>query len=196
MKCVPIYLTGVIFLCHAFDASAALRCEPLDKSMVSDAQSFEDICERDDKDKRIEDLPDGTREVVVCSRDFWNTTGLEVEQGTRYRFTVIAQDNWNDWGRKADADGWIERSWFADRFGSWARRHNGANWFTLIAGIGRDANTFAAIGQGSTCVADSDGEIELFANDAWGFYWNNHGALKVRIETLDDRDDPGLARIE
>lgn len=196
MQSAAIHLTAFGFLCLAFDASAALLCEPPDEDRRAETPELEADCAEDDNSRRIEKRPDGTLEVVVCSRDYWNATGFKVESGSRYRLTVIARDNWNDWGLAADANGWIDRSWFVDQFGSWARRHDGADWFALIASVGRDAKTYATIGAGSSCIADSGGEIDLFANDAWGFYWNNHGAVKVRIESLNDGDDPGLARIE
>lgn len=196
MQSAAIQLTAFSFLCLAFDASAALLCEPPDKDRLSETKGLEDICEGKDTSKRIETLPGGTLEVVVCSREYWNATGFDVEPNGRYRLRVVARDNWNDWGSAANANGWIERSWFVDKFGSWAKRHDGADWFALIASVGRDAQTYTAIGAGSSCITDSGGEIHLFANDARGFYWNNRGALKVRIEPLHNDEDPGPARIE
>jgi hypothetical protein len=96
----------------------------------------------------------------------------------------------------ANMNGWIDRNWLIDTFGSWAKRHDGADWFALIASIGKDEKAFTEIGAGSTCVAETAGEIELFANDAWGFYWNNHGAAKIRIEMLDGGDSPRVVRAE
>ena len=55
----------------------------------------------------------------------------------------------------------------------------GEDWFSILSEPGRARSNLAiltALGQ--------DGEVLFYANDAPGFYGNNHGILKVKITRL------------
>ncbi len=72
-----------------------------------------------------------------------------------------------------------------------SRRYEEYPWFSLIGVIADGGNplpdgtppkhTSFLIGKYRLFTPESSGYLYAFANDAWGFYGNNHGAVKLRI---------------
>jgi hypothetical protein len=103
----------------------------------------------------------------------------DVRQGTSYDF--IASGTWLDWGIEANATGY-ERPWLTPFAG--LRRVPKAPWFALIGVIDKDRSTAFIIGSElKNWIAPANGELCCFANDAFGMYWNNKGAVELGCTT-------------
>jgi len=92
-----------------------------------------------------------------------------------------------------------------------ARRLPGAPWFALIGVVANDYpppplqppqdakveplphETFV-IGSGTTFVPSASGYLFCFANDAWHFYGNNRGSVRLRVEALPKPAKPTPAK--
>ena len=62
---------------------------------------------------------------------------------------------------------------------------DGAQWFTLCAGIGDDDKEAFVIGNLlENFSPDASGELCPFANDLDGYYGNNSGYLNIRVTLL------------
>ncbi len=47
--------------------------------------------------------------------------------------------------------------------------------------MGQYDGPYHRIGTSGEFIADRAGRVQLFANDAWVMYWNNHGAIEADI---------------
>ena len=128
-----------------------------------------------------------TRRAWIHAPEPWNDTGITMVAGQRYR--LVATGRWIDLLIKTDANGfttdetpWIGR-WLMRRHEKNRRRPHD-NWFALIGAIGRDETTTFRIGTELTFVADRDGELTCFANDAPKAYGNNRGKIELAVTRL------------
>ncbi|WP_310449492.1 hypothetical protein [Sulfuritalea sp.] len=129
-----------------------------------------------------------THSLTVDPRPLFVPSGLEVAPGERYRF--VASGKWKDWRRVVDANGW--KLWSLQHW----NRVSGASFFSLCGCVGNDDRNAFAIGAElewpvPDLVAGLPGrELNLFANDWPGMYWNNHalpppdGPLRVAITRI------------
>ena len=124
---------------------------------------------------------------VIAERP-WNASGLRLVEGGRYRFQVSEVENWQDERLPATPGEGIPAVPLLLRIFGWLRRFRGANWYTLVGTIGQRSNRSFLIGSGGEQRALASGELFAFANDAWGFYANNKGALKITVTRIDDPD--------
>ena len=117
--------------------------------------------------------------AVVRAADYWNPTGIEV--GYLEAYAVEAEGEWDDWGRRSDADGQVGN--LLQELFQAAKRCPDAQWLQLIGSVGASDERLVPLGTFArwTSRALESGELFLFANDAPGFYWNNSGELKVTI---------------
>ena len=128
----------------------------------------------------------------VLSKIQYNWSGVALEEGATYRFSVDEYDTWSDGSIKCGPGGWESEdlSWFKEKIVERMEKHRRvpeANWFELIGAIGdEDDKTFrlneAAGGQED--VAENSGDLYFFANDLKSKYDNNDGDLWVTIERL------------
>lgn len=152
--------------------------------------------------------------LEITSKQQWVKTNLYVDDGEIYRFTADGQwfdakvahgpsgtpqdrrqkgHKVGDWWSKLEqkwADNPPEPSTYSP-----ARRFEDANWFSLIGvianGVGVDQakkainehETFL-IGDENTREIKSGGYLYCYANDAWRFYFNNQGSVKLRVKRL------------
>lgn len=124
----------------------------------------------------------------VLAQSPWNASRLRLVEGKRYRFQVSEVENWRDKGHPATpGEGLLAVPWLLRIFGS-LRRFRGANWYTLVGNIGQRSSQSFLIGSGGEQRALASGELFAFANDAWGFYGNNEGALKITVTRIEDPD--------
>ena len=64
------------------------------------------------------------------------------------------------------------------------RRVPTANWFALIATLDRNMMTSWVVAQPLEIRPERTGELVCFANDVFGFYWNNSGFVTLEVEQL------------
>ncbi|MHC8387038.1 hypothetical protein ACYZTM_03060 [Pseudomonas sp. MDT2-39-1] len=120
----------------------------------------------------------------VEADDPWFETPVQLTSGERYFFR--ASGSWTDWNQPHDANGLrIEKLRPFERF---IRCQSAdAAWFTLVGAIGKDRDSFFAIGDGlrwpEGWVAPASGPLLCFANDARLMYFNNHGAVTLEVWT-------------
>ena len=122
--------------------------------------------------------------VRACKR--WNSSGLLLREGATYEIQVFDVENWRDWCIKADPERGHreEQLLFKLPLVNRLRRFQGAPWYALVGSIGKDRSTFFRILPGRHCTPDRDGQLLTFANDAYGFYWNNRGTLRLAVTRL------------
>ncbi|WP_321530325.1 DUF2235 domain-containing protein [uncultured Desulfuromonas sp.] len=131
--------------------------------------------------------------VPVFAHQLYNRTGLMLEKGKRYQFTVSAERTWRDASIECDGDGWDrdhpDIRWFKDvgvAIMEPFRRFAEAQWFALIGAVGDKDDELFVIGQaGTQYTPETSGEFCPFANDLKRMYGNNDGFLYVTVERLD-----------
>lgn len=110
----------------------------------------------------------------VLSEKKWNSSGICITAGEVYQ--ISASGIWTDWCTDTDANGYSDC--LMDLFG-FLRRAPNHDWFKLMASIGRQKNYPIGISQQIT--ATESGQLEFYANDVLGFYWNNIGSIGVTV---------------
>eukprot|EP01006_Ploeotia_vitrea_P063325 TRINITY_DN85324_c0_g1_i1.p2 TRINITY_DN85324_c0_g1~~TRINITY_DN85324_c0_g1_i1.p2 ORF type:complete len:172 (+),score=45.24 TRINITY_DN85324_c0_g1_i1:26-517(+) len=119
----------------------------------------------------------------VDSGKVWNDSGFTLQQGAKYLVTATGQ--WDDQQYKSGPDGY-DAPWILRKLG-WLKRMPAEKYFALICcyggkqGEGKESERCWKAGSKVEFVAERTAEMSCFANDVKGFYWNNHGALEVKI---------------
>ena len=156
--------------------------------------------------------PEGTQ-VEVFATERWNETGLWLEGGVRYEFSAAGQwvDGSASCGPEGRGGGTTlgyvlsglqgrletlfrkaSHNDKADFAGT--RRVENAPWMALIGVVASGGNPTAdgtpaphetfPIGKGAVHAPRSSGYLYCFANDAWGFYKKNKGAVRLTVKRL------------
>ena len=118
---------------------------------------------------------DSLEPAIIDSRAIWNDTGFEVVAGLRYEVAVSGQ--WHDASHVTGPEGWPGNgvvNWF-----KFLRRARHFEWAALVGSVDQ-RKPYIHLMPG-TFVAPATGRLYCFANDAPGFYGNNHGSLKLTI---------------
>ncbi len=114
--------------------------------------------------------------VTVRARPRWNDTGIRLISGSRYRFS--ASGRWVDLVVPCGAGGY---SCALLRSKESGRRVPTEPWFALIGSIDADEARAFLIGSERELAAPATGVLSCFANDLWGMYWNNWGAVELTV---------------
>jgi len=117
----------------------------------------------------------------ICARLHWNATSIHVDAQKRYRLN--ASGIWVDWTIRSGPEGYPSPN-VAMRLAEPFRRVPLANWFALIATIDRQMSTASVVGTQLEFQPAVSGELVCFANDLFGFYWNNSGFVTLTVEEL------------
>jgi hypothetical protein len=119
----------------------------------------------------------------VTAVNFWNETGIELENGARYNLEVLPTDQvWMDgklFKQVTNAEGFSN---IIISMANHLKRARGEKWFALIGCIAKQETTFFRIG--NSCKDYSppvSGELVCFANDAEKHYANNKGTLFLTV---------------
>lgn len=124
-------------------------------------------------------LPGQSIEIAgIDARKRWNRTGLVIESGVTYRFEVIDVSNWRDGKVETDPNGY-ESLRLLPLIP--ARRCLPARWLKLIGAVGTSAWNYFPIGTECTRKVSAAGELYCFANDASFRYYDNEGALTLKV---------------
>ena len=132
--------------------------------------------------------------TVAMAHQLYNHSGIYLEAGARYQFSVNringSEQLWRDAGISCDANGWdrdvVKLGWKEIAIAGTEpfRRVPKADWFCLCGCIGNNDDTAFKIGLKRTVKATKTGELCLFANDLNRFYGNNFGKLRVSVKRL------------
>ncbi len=133
--------------------------------------------------ERLKPLAVGeTHQFTVCAKDECNSSGMELEPGSLYRFKVVEYTDWRDACISTEPDGF--NKWWLTPF-VFFRRFKKAKWFKLVGAVGKSNDELFPIGKADTYTSKHRGELFAFTNDAWGFYRNNHGTLTLAVARVD-----------
>lgn len=122
---------------------------------------------------------------VVCAQDswavqaseYWNEFRTDGQECTASLYLEPPSQTWRDWTVNADPQqGWTFPFWFGTKY--WTRVPS-ATVFQLVVCTKRVDTTCQPFHDGITVPTP----IYAFANDVRGWYWNNAGALTLRVET-------------
>lgn len=133
-----------------------------------------------------------THECTVLAKLKFNWSGVFLEKGAKYKFSVTPGDTWSDADIECGPGGWTSDRlpWAKDKIVSLfesRRRYPKANWFELVGAYGDEDDDLFRLGnaeQGQVIQATTDGDLYLFANDLNSKYDNNDGELKLTIERI------------
>ncbi len=128
--------------------------------------------------------------VGVVARRYWNNTGLHVTAGQRYR--LVALGTWVDLYIWCGADGYSTPWWLEwgplgplTRTIQERRRLPEGDWFVLVGAIRAAGDCqYLVVGKSREVCMPTSGQLEFFANDLPGFYWNNLGSIRLEITRL------------
>jgi|ERR1700730_724538 len=121
-----------------------------------------------------------TAYVSVYANKLWNDSGIDMTLGQSYTFVVPENEIWVDAAKICGPNGYT--SSYLMRPWEILRRAPEANWFQLIATIGRSVKPRIAVGSNLTdFLPPFTGRLYFFANDLPWMYWNNNGTLAVRV---------------
>src|SRR5437870_4449926 len=115
----------------------------------------------------------------------WNATGIDLNEGTRYRLTLAEPLNVRDSSiHVTTLDGWPpcwQRIVFAPM--GLLRRRPFDPWFALIGSIDKKC-TFRISDDGQEIAPPATGELFCYFNDVpWG-YRNNEGTARLSVDTI------------
>lgn len=121
--------------------------------------------------------------VEICACRPWNRSGLRVEQGQEYLFTIVEQsEQWIDGDAVATPEtGWEDGLYnFVGRMASFLKRSDKTNWYALVGTIDQsDQHSFAVLPR--SVVIPKSGELYFYANDMEGRYFNNRGIIHLKV---------------
>lgn len=110
-----------------------------------------------------------------------NDVGLHVRGRDEYIVSVFGEQVWYDASQKHIAPHGSSGSFLMNLF-AFLKKDRDADWFALMAEIkGANKSYIHDLSRSSIFIAENDGQLVLYANDARGFYWNNHGEITVTV---------------
>jgi len=150
--------------------------------------------------------------VQIFADTPWNETGLWLEAEQEYQFTATGE--WMDGKRKCNPSGFERGKlvhWVSSLLSQgeglfkkmidnesanffFTRRHDDDPWLVLMGAIANGGiripdgtmiphETFV-IGEGTTYTPKKSGYFYAYANDAWGFYGNNLGHVRLKVRLI------------
>lgn len=123
----------------------------------------------------------------VLAKSKYNWSGIMLEAGCKYTFTVPKNSTWKDASMECGPNGWKteELPWYKEgivNFFENYKRLATANWFALAGALEDEDDNLFLIGDSSApYTAPKDADLYLFANDMISKYGNNTGSLLVTI---------------
>lgn len=123
-------------------------------------------------------LPDSSARVLILPyHHYGGSPVLRVEAGEIYNFECPAGQQWKDWYVSSGPDGFSNPLLLLS-----GRRLKGVKCFTLCGAVGKNEDHLFRIGHRLTGYqVPVSGDLYFFANDAWKFYGNNKGEMRVNV---------------
>lgn len=115
--------------------------------------------------------------ALIYSGKSWNETGVEIMAGEEYLFE--ADGTWKDLVISTDADGYSN---LYMRLFNKLKRSRENKWFALIGSLNKSGGFL--IGKNNKILFNHGGDLYCYANDIYGFYWNNSGHITLKITRL------------
>ncbi len=110
-----------------------------------------------------------------------NDVGLHLQASDEYSVSVSGEQVWYDASQEHIAPHGSSGSFLMNLF-AFLKKDCDAAWFALMAEIkGANKSYTHDLSRSSIFMAEEDGQLVLYANDARGFYWNNHGEITVTV---------------
>lgn len=133
-------------------------------------------------------------ETTVESGQYWNTSGLLLEKGSKYRIdTVKPNPKWWDAGQEATPTGWVNQpNGFIQMLTKLFARDTDQKLFQMMGVIYSECEDGWACGiqfpirLGTEFEAKATGEFCSFANDLPFKYGNNLGSIKIKLSRVDE----------
>jgi hypothetical protein len=132
-----------------------------------------------------------TETVSVFASQLYNHSGLMLEQGKKYRFSVSPGQTWNDAKIECGPSGWnrsnqhLGLSEMVIKMLEPFRRMAKVDWFCLCGCVTDDDDFSFEIGDGPVdVVIQKSGEFMPFANDKRSHYGNNGGKIVIQVQRL------------
>ncbi|MDF2155026.1 DUF2235 domain-containing protein [Vibrio sp. CAU 1672] len=135
--------------------------------------------------------PDESKTITVYAAEKYNRSGVFLEAGRTYQFSVADDEQWYDASIACSAAGWdradveLGLKEVAITTLEPFRRVAGADWFTLCASIGSQDKELFEIGLSAQYTPATSGELCPFANDLERFYGNNRGSIRCTVTRLE-----------
>jgi len=109
-----------------------------------------------------------------------NNSWIDLVTNEIYNFVVPQSETWIDWHNACSAEDYTStpliKVWES------LRRVPDENWFMLIGTVGRSAKSPIVVGcQLMDLSLPFPVRLYFFANDLLWIYWNNKGAIHVRV---------------
>ena len=130
---------------------------------------------------------DESHTCIVFAEKRYNWTGVRLQQGEEYIFSIPADARWKDASIECGPSGWATEDlpWYKEGIVNLLEKHRrleDANWFALVGALGDEDDDLFLIGDGTkTYTAQKYADLYLFANDMLSKYGNNDGSLQVKI---------------
>jgi hypothetical protein len=147
-------------------------------------------------DLRYLEKPNGqsdgkTEEVTVFANQIYNHSGLMLEKGAIYRFSVKKDQKWHDGNITCGPEGWNlgnqklglkeVRIALMEPF----RRVPDADWFCMCGCVTDNDDYAFEIGEGPVEIEiEKSGEFLPFANDKRKYYGNNEGKIIIVVQRI------------
>ena len=123
--------------------------------------------------------------VSVPAQCTWSNTGVQMRAGETYE--LAASGMWKDGNVPACGPGGYDtrglgraEAWVLDRSEA-LRRQPRQPWFSLTGCVGKSEAECFLIGAHHVLSPRRAGVLHVFPNDVPGMYWNNTGAVSLRI---------------
>ena len=127
--------------------------------------------------------------VEICGCKPWINSGITVAENQVYSFSYPGYaKGWCD-GNKKGLDPSLGWNGFWGWLFSPFKRSDKADWYALIGAIGKDdQKTFKVLSYNGVnkVTMHGSGTLYFYANDAYGYYYNNKGHFTLTIKRLDD----------
>ncbi|MFI3185075.1 MAG: hypothetical protein QX198_03765 [Methylococcaceae bacterium] len=122
-----------------------------------------------------------TKKITVSARQFWNDSGIDVEEKGIYSFA--ASGKWLDFYIFTNPNGYPGYL-YQKKLATGLRQPN-ANWFALCGNIDKKNSSNFLIGSSCRYRADSTGRLFCYANDLPSWYWNNFFCVEVSVTRIE-----------
>ncbi len=117
--------------------------------------------------------------ITIQANEQYSSHKIEVEKNEVYQFVCDKHQRWKDWFICSSPEGFFNLfAWLA------GLRVKGVKCFCLCGTYNDQDQKAFSIGINKIETIKENGTLSFFANDTNGFYYNNHGSVKLQITRL------------
>jgi hypothetical protein len=123
--------------------------------------------------------PTETAELTICAKEHYSSDALLVQASEVYEFSCSTRDKWTDWFISSNANGfWNPLAILS------GLRLRGVKCFTLCGCMDQNEQKLFSIGTHLRSKMSETASVSFFANDAFNFYDNNKGSIRLTIKRI------------